>query len=304
MQRADQGIIFNIQRFSIHDGPGIRTTVFFKGCNLRCFWCHNPEAALVQPQLQYFPDKCIACGGCVAVCPQGAHALVDGVHTFNRDLCQSSFRCVEECFSGALQKIGKDYTVVQVMAEIERDQPYFESSGGGVTFSGGEPLLQKDFLKALLIECRGRGIHTAVDTAGNLPQEVFEEIQPLVDLFLFDIKACDEDIHRRATAAGNRRIHANLRWLSQAGSKIWIRIPVIPGVNDSDSEIHAIAGLLAPLAGIQWVELMAFHTLGSEKYASLGQPYPAAGLTPPSKVRIAEIRDVLVAKGLNARLMT
>ena len=303
MQPTNQGTIFNIQRFSIHDGPGIRTTVFFKGCNLRCFWCHNPEAAAIQPQLQYFPEKCIVCGNCAAVCPEGAHRVVDGGRLFQRDLCRLSFRCVEECFSGALQKIGKDYTVPELVAEIERDQPYFESSGGGVTFSGGEPLLQKDFLKALLQICRARGIHTAVDTAGNLPQAVFEEIQPLTDLFLYDIKACDEDIHRQATGVGNRRIHANLRWLAQAGSQVWVRIPVIPGVNDSQAEIQGIARLLAPLTGIQWVELMAFHTLGSEKYASLGQGYPAAGITPPSKERMAQIQAVLAEHGLNARIM-
>lgn len=304
MLLAESGNVFNIQRFSIHDGPGIRTTVFLKGCNLRCFWCHNPEAAHIQPEIQFFPEKCIACNACVEVCSEGAQLLTGTTRVYVRDACQSCFRCVEECFSGALYKVGKQMTVADVLKVIEADQGYYQFSEGGVTFSGGEPLLQKDFLITLLRACRARGIHTAVDTAGNIPWEALEDIRALVDLFLFDVKAFDEEIHRKATGVGNQRIHSNLKRLAEAGSAIWVRIPVIPGVNDSDEEIYQIAALLAPLHSIQWVELLPFHTLGSEKYASLGLPYPAAGTIQPSKAEMTRIQAVFAEKGLHVRVMS
>ncbi len=303
MSFTDIGTIFNFQHFSIHDGPGIRTTVFFKGCNLRCFWCHNPEAAIIKPEIQFFPEKCIACGACVEVCPEGAQFLEGSRRMYARDKCQLGFRCVEECFTGALYQIGREYRLDEVLAEIERDRQYYQFSGGGVTFSGGEPLLQKDFLRSLLTACRERGIHCAVDTAGNLPWEVFQEVTPLADLFLFDVKAFDEETHRRATGVGNRRILSNLVRLAESGSQIWIRIPVIPGVNDNAEEMEKIASFLEPLPGIQWVELLPFHTLGAEKYASLGREYPATGVTPPGKERMIDFQAVLLARGLSARVM-
>ncbi len=298
-----QGTIFNIQRFSIHDGPGVRTTVFFKGCNLRCLWCHNPEAAGREPEVEFFPDKCIACGACVEVCPEDAQELIGNRRVYYRDLCRRCFQCIEECFSGALLKTGKEVDTSQVIAEIERDREYYRFSNGGVTFSGGEPLLQKDFLKSLLIECRLRGIHSAVDTAGNVAWEILEEIVPLTDLFLYDVKGYDEEVHRSATGAGNRRILENLKRLSEAGSQVWIRIPVIPGINASPEEMTRIADFLAPLGGIRWVELLPFHTLGAEKYASLGREYPMAGTKPPSKEHMAQYQRILEERGLPARIM-
>ncbi len=302
------GLIFNIQRFSIHDGPGIRTTVFFKGCNLRCFWCHNPESVSPRAEIQFFPDKCILCGACVAACPNGAQVLTaqDGSEMkrfYLRDRCQSCFSCTPECFSGALVQIGRKVTLSDLLVEIERDREYYRFGQGGVTFSGGEPLLQVELLKALLAGCRERGIHCAVDTAGNVAWSILSEVIPLADLFLYDVKAFDEEIHRKATGAGNRRILANLRRLSESGREIWVRIPVVPGVNDAPEEVAAIADFLAPLAGIRWVELLPFHTLGSEKYASLDRAYPAQGLKPPSKEKMAQVQSILEGRGLHVRIM-
>lgn len=298
-----KGIIFNIQRFSIHDGPGVRTTVFLKGCNLSCFWCHNPEAALITPEIQFFPDKCIACGACVEACTQEAQMLSGNERIYLRDRCSQCLDCVDECFSGALVAAGKESTPQEVVAEIERDRAYYRHSGGGVTFSGGEPMLQKEFLKELLVKSRALGFHCAVDTAGNVPWEWLEEILPTTDLFLYDVKAFDAEIHRRATGVSNRRILENLARLAGSGKPIWIRIPVIPGVNDTPEEMSQIAAYLAPLKGIQWVELLPFHTLGSEKYTSLGRDYPARGLTPPSKQKLAELAKIIEGQNLAVRCM-
>ncbi|MGE5222061.1 MAG: glycyl-radical enzyme activating protein [Omnitrophica WOR_2 bacterium] len=297
------GTIFNIQRFSIHDGPGIRTTVFLKGCNLRCFWCHNPESALMQPQIQFFPGKCIACGSCVDICQHGAQQLEGGRRVYDRSLCQECGDCLVNCFSGALQWVGKEASVEQVLAEIEQDRLYYENSRGGVTFSGGEPLLQKEFLRSLLAESKKRGFHTAVDTAGNVPWESFEAIKPYTDLFLYDFKALDERKHREATGVGNRRILDNLQRLADGDVEIWIRIPVIPGVNDREKDIQAMAAFLSPLKGIRWVELLSFHHLGSEKYESLGKPYPSKELKPPSDAHMAELSAIFQEQGLCARKM-
>lgn len=297
------GIIFNIQRFSIHDGPGIRTTMFFKGCNLRCFWCHNPEAWSMHPENQFFPEKCIACGACVETCSEGAQLLKGSERIYRRDLCTACMKCSEECFSGAIIASGKEISSQDAILELERDQEYYRQSGGGVTFSGGEPMLQVDFLRELLGAARQRGLHCAVDTAGNVPWGSFEEILPYTDLFLYDVKAFDPEVHRQATGVGNQRILENLGRLAGSGKDIWIRIPVIPGINDSAEEISQIAAYLAPLDGIRWVELLPFHTLGAEKYASLGKDYRARGLVPPSKQKMAELARLIENKGLAARCM-
>jgi len=297
------GTVFNIQRFSIHDGPGIRTTVFLKGCNLRCFWCHNPEAWETEPQVQFFPEKCIACGACVEVCENDAQLLNGDQRLYLRDLCTSCMSCVQECFSGALEQSGKVYTVEDILAEIERDRTYYQFSDGGVTFSGGEPFLQQPFLKEVLQACKEAGFHTAVDTALNVPWALVEEVLPYTDLFLVDVKAFDDEIHRQATGVSNRRILDNLKLLSAVHPQIWIRIPVIPGVNDSASELESISMYLATLESIRWIELLPFHTLGSEKYPSLGMDYPAQGLVMPSKNDMEKTLEVFQQKQLSARIM-
>jgi pyruvate formate lyase activating enzyme len=297
------GTIFNIQRFSIHDGPGIRTTVFLKGCNLRCHWCHNPESQRMAAEIEFFSEKCIACAGCVAVCPQGAQLLEGSQRIYRRDLCKVCGACVQECFSGALVVSGEERTVAQALAEIAKDADYYQSSGGGVTFSGGEPLLQPEYLQAMLEACQQQGYHCAVDTAGNVPWERFEAVLPFTDLFLYDIKALDEATHRRFTGAGNRLILENLRRLAETGKEIWVRIPLVAGVNDSPEEIADIARLLAPLGAIRHVEILPYHTLGSEKYTSLGKEYPAQGYQAPSREQIDRILILFESQGRSARCM-
>lgn len=294
------GIVFNIQRFSIHDGPGIRTTVFLKGCNLSCFWCHNPESRSLKPEIQFFPEKCILCGKCVEVCPNGAQQIIDGKRYFDRSLCDQCGKCVETCYAKALTLAGEDKTFAEIMDEIRRDELYYKNSGGGVTFSGGEPLLQSEFLKELLIGCKQAGYHTAVDTAGNVRWQNFLTVLPYTDLFLFDVKVLAEEKHRKVTGTGNTQIHQNLIQLGASGAKIHVRIPVIPGVNDEMGEIQAIAQFLQPIQGIELVELLPFHHLGSGKYRSLGLEYPTQGYKTPPAEQMEGFVNCLKEFGLNA----
>ncbi|AEE96532.1 glycyl-radical enzyme activating protein [Mahella australiensis] len=293
------GLVFNIQRFSIHDGPGIRTTVFLKGCGLRCFWCHNPESLSTLPQVQFFPQKCIGCGKCVEVCPKKAHAIdANGRREFRRELCRHCGRCVDVCYAEALVMTGKHMTVSEVMDEVMKDKLFYDNSGGGVTYSGGEPLLQREFIKELLVESKKNGLNTAVDTAGNVPWEAFEQVLPYVDLFLYDIKVMDPDKHRYATGVNNRQLLVNLQHLASCKANIWIRIPVIPGVNDNVPEMRAIADFVECLSGVEVVELLPFHRLGEGKYESLGMEYKARGYNSPSDEKMQELAEVFEQKNL------
>ncbi len=278
-----QGILFDIQRFCVHDGPGIRTTIFFKGCNLRCFWCHNPESIQPNPEVQYLPMKCIGCGKCAACCPHGCHSMREGLHGFDRAACRSCFACAAVCPAEALSVVGKAWTVQQVLDTALRDAPFYRNSGGGITCSGGEPMLQHAFLRELLSRAKAHGLHTAVDTAGNVPFSWFEEVLPYTDLFLYDLKCMDEGAHALATGAGNRLILENIRQLSQVGAAIWVRIPVIPGVNDTEDNMIRAAQFLRPLKGVWLVELLTFHRLGGGKYESIGRSFAAMDLKPLSK---------------------
>lgn len=293
-----EGLVFDIQRFSIHDGPGIRTTVFLKGCNVRCYWCHNPESWKSHPELQIFPQKCIGCGNCFEVCPVGAHRILEGKREFLRELCRSCGKCAEGCYAGALVLVGKLMTVQEVMSEVEKDRPFYETSDGGVTFSGGEPLLQKDFIHALLVESKNMGFHTAVDTAGNVSWKVFDAILPYVDLFLFDVKTVNEKKHIEGTGVSNERIIENLKKLSAIGVRVWIRVPIIPGFNDNEKDMGEIADLVGDLANIELIELKPFHRLGKNKYDSLGLEYPCADFEAPSSEDIALLINVFTDRGL------
>ncbi|NLO83557.1 MAG: glycyl-radical enzyme activating protein [Clostridiales bacterium] len=288
-----KGLVFNIQRFSIHDGPGIRTTVFFKGCSLRCFWCHNPESIHHEPQLQLFLQKCIGCGKCFENCPVRAHRMVNGERIFLRELCISCGRCAEDCYAEALAIAGKWMTVREVMDEVIKDKPFYENSGGGVTLSGGEPLLQAGFVRELLEESKREGLHTAVDTAGNVPWEAFESVLPFVDLFLYDVKVADEELHRQVTGVSNTRILDNLKRLAGKGTTILIRIPVIPGVNDTPEEMERIGLLIKDLDNIEYADLLPFHGLGESKYASLGMEYKAKGYQPPEPELMDSLAEIL-----------
>lgn len=263
----EQGLVFNIQRFSIHDGPGIRTTVFLKGCNLHCAWCHNPESISRRPQLEFNPSNCIGCGRCFEVCPAGAHIAAPEGHLIDRERCTGCFRCVDTCYAKALTAVGRSVSVQELVDSVETDVDYYRQSGGGVTFSGGECLLQSDFLLRVFKELKQRGIHIAVDTAGCLPYSTFEQVAPYVDLYLFDLKAFDPEVHRRLTGVRNEPIVENFQRLVAGGRRVWVRIPFIPGMNDR--EMPGIASLVKGLP-VDRIELLPFHRLGEAKYKSLG----------------------------------
>ena len=252
-----KAMIFDIQRNSFVDGPGIRTTVFFKGCNLRCKWCHNPESQSFDKQMMFYKDKCTGCGKCREVCPN---------HLQSCDFCG---KCELYCPAEARKICGREYTSDEVLAEVIKDKAFYDNSGGGVTFSGGECMLQLDFLREILEKCKSAGIHTAVDTAGNVPWKSFEKILPFTDLFLYDIKAFDAELHRKGTGVSNELILENLKNLS-GRADIIVRIPVIGGYNDNDEEIRQIADFLKQIKIIK-AELLPYHAMGEHKYTALGR---------------------------------
>lgn len=296
-----KGIVFNIQRFCVHDGPGIRTTVFFKGCPLRCRWCHNPEAMGHQPVLAFTPKHCAACGACADACDGRVHAVVEGAHLLDRIRCRACGQCVEACPRQALELIGREVTAAEVMKSVEKDREFYESSAGGVTFSGGEPLLQLDYLLALLDACRAKGLRTAVDTAGDVPFERLKRAAERTDLLLYDVKCMDDATHRRATGSGNARILKNLARIADGSVDIHIRIPVIPSINDTEENMAATAAMLRPLRGIRLVQLLPFHKLGEGKYHGLDMAYAAADFDMLPKGRLEELAQVFRAAGLEVK---
>lgn len=267
-------MIFDIQRNSFVDGPGIRTTVFFKGCNLRCQWCHNPESWLTRPQLMRYPTRCTACGTCAVFCP--AHAIAKDGST-DPDACTQCGKCVLYCLNDARSLCGRLMTPEEVLALLLPDKPYYENSGGGVTFSGGECMLQIDFLETVLRLARENGLHTAIDTAGNVPFGSFERILPDANLFLYDVKCFTEKRHIEGTGVSNGQILDNLaQLLKKRNEAVWIRIPVIPGFNDDVSEMEKIASFLRSLPKPAKIELLPYHRLGENKSAALGRtPFTA-----------------------------
>ena len=294
--------IFNIQRFSLHDGPGIRTVVFFKGCTLRCFWCHNPESISPAAQVQFLPHACIGCGKCFQVCPAGAHIMDNGQRVFARERCRGCGRCADSCYAEALLLRGRAMSVGEVMDEIELDRAYYDSSNGGVTCSGGEPLAQADFLRALLTACKQRHLRTAIETAGNVPWASFNELLPLVDTWLYDFKMLDCAKHQRATGSGNARILENLKKLT-AIAPVTLRIPVIPGYSADPSEMRAMVDFIAGLQNVAMTELLPFHTLCSEKYESFGLRWQAGDLKPPTKEEMAVLLGLFECQQLPAQVV-
>lgn len=283
------GVVFDVKRFSIHDGPGIRTTVFLKGCPLTCSWCHNPESQASAPELMLRQNRCIHCSACVDACARGAITWRDGAPHTDTDLCTLCGACVEVCYAEARQMVGQTMTVAEVMHRVERDVAFYDESGGGVTFSGGEPLLQADFLLALLEACQARGIHTAVDTSGFAPWEVLDRVRHQTDLFLYDLKCVDDAQHQQTTGVPNARILSNLRTLSQHGHEIVLRVPVVPGTNDDAATMDRIGALAASLPALRRVDLLPYHPTGSEKYRRMGRTYSLDGVETPTEARMAEI---------------
>ncbi|MBW7866442.1 MAG: glycyl-radical enzyme activating protein [Candidatus Hydrogenedens sp.] len=267
------GVVFDIQRMCVHDGPGIRTTVFLKGCPLRCDWCHNPEGVSPAPELLYRNSLCLLCGECAERCPHDAHEFTEeGGHRLNRLLCQRCFACVAVCGSDALARSGTEMSVEAVMAEALRDQPFYGRSGGGLTLSGGEPFLQKGFALALLAAAKAAGLHTCVETCCAVPWETLEAALPLVDLFLADYKETDPGLHKERTGRDNAQILENLARLDAAGAPLVLRCPLIPGVNLRDGHLEGVAALANRLTHCRAVHIMGYHPGGLAKRGQAGGP--------------------------------
>jgi pyruvate formate lyase activating enzyme len=296
------GIVFDIKKYSIHDGPGIRTTVFLKGCGLRCWWCHNPESQQRRPQLMLHPARCIACGACMVDCPQGAIQQGTDGYVTDRNRCVSCGECVAACYADARELVGREMTVQQVMQEVRRDTAFFDESAGGVTFSGGEPLLQADFLLDLLKTCKAEDLHTVVDTCGYASTVDLDRVRGDVDLFLYDLKVMDSERHRQVTGVDNRRILENLVHLAQHGHRIVVRMPIIPGINDDDANIRQTAQFISGLPSVERVDLLAYHKIGSDKHERLGRIDPMPETQPPSEARMMAIKATIGAFGLEVRV--
>ena len=262
-----KAMIFDIKRFAVHDGDGIRTTVFFKGCPLKCVWCHNPEGIAYKPQLAYYKNKCVSCGECVSICPQNAHSIENGRHSFERNKCILCGDCEKVCLGEALTLHGKHITIDELMPILLEDKDFYTTSGGGVTLSGGECLSQSDFCAELLKKLKAISIHTAVDTCGFVPKKAIDKVMPYTDVFLYDIKAIDDDVHIKCTGCSNKLILDNLKYIDECGKDIEIRIPYVPQFNDN--QIEKIAEFLNSLKHIIKVRILPYHNYAGSKYASL-----------------------------------
>ena len=294
------GIILEPKRFAVHDGPGIRTTFFLKGCPLRCLWCHNPESILPEPEQAYYEHKCIRCGECVSACPNGAHSMREEKHEFHRNLCTACGKCERACLGRALRLYGKRITPEEATALALEDRAFYEQSGGGVTLSGGEPLFQPEFCLELLKQLKRAGLHTALDTSCFVPRTALEAALPVTDLFLVDFKHADSSEHRKLTGQGNELILDNLHFLSERGAEIEIRIPFVPGCNDSNENMERTGELLGHL-NLQSVKLLAYHDLARSKYAAVGKTDTMPHTSPPPPERIAHAADLLRKHHLDAR---
>jgi len=293
------GIIFDIKRYAIHDGPGIRTTVFFKGCPLACPWCHNPEGIDRYPRLVYRKSKCILGLECVEACPEKALSLgPDGIIT-DEALCNLCGACVDACPAGAREMVGQKISVESLMENIRKDVPFFDTSGGGVTFSGGEPLMQAEFLLAMLKACGKEDIHRTLDTTGYTDLGTLKQVARHTDLVLFDLKFIDPKKHRHYTGVSNEQILKNLETLAQNDSRVIIRIPLIPGINDDDDNINSTVSLLLHLPQIESVHILPYHDFQTRKYDTFSINYKARDVDPPSPARVEEIRKQLAVSGLN-----
>jgi pyruvate formate lyase activating enzyme len=296
------GRVFDIKRYSIHDGPGIRTTVFLKGCALNCLWCHNPESVDPGPELMHWPGRCSRCYACVAACPKGAIAKdAAGAVAVDRTRCDLCGKCAEACLYDAMQIVGREMTVDAVLDEVEKDRIFYEQSGGGVTLSGGDPAVQSAFAEAILDGCRERGLRTAVDTAGSSRNGALDRLAAKTDLILYDLKVMDDARHREWTGVSNAAILANLERLAGGRTEVWVRIPLVRGVNDDEDNIRRTTALLASLGTIKRVGLLPYHSGGLDKARRIGKEACFRRFEPPSEERLAAIEAAFRGAGFEVR---
>jgi pyruvate formate lyase activating enzyme len=298
----DSRLVLSITRMTIHNGPGLRTLVLFKGCPLHCCWCSTPDSQKSEPELAFYPAKCIRCGLCAPVCPVHAITLVDGKPVIDRSICTVCGKCAEVCNAQALEILGHRMTVAQVVAEVAKDETVFKYSQGGVTISGGEPLFNPGFALKLLRAFKQEGINTGVGTCGQVPWSGLEPILPYVDFFLWDIKHMDPQQHKRLTGISNELILSNARAVAERHVPLYIRIPLIPGCNDSEENIRATAEFAKGLSSLVEVDIMPLHHLGKSRYESLDRPYPIGNLLLISEEQIQKTKSLIESYGLKCRI--
>lgn len=296
----EMAVITNIQGYSIHDGPGIRTTVFIKGCPMSCRWCANPENLSPKPQVGFIDKLCIGCGDCFKLCHCGAIVLGEG-YRIDKTRCESCAKCTGGCLSGALVRYGNYMRAEDVFEKVRKDKMFYDQSGGGVTVSGGEPLTKPKFVRELFTLCREASINTCIETCGMVSQKAFEKVADLTDLFCFDLKIMDSDLHREYTGSPNELILSNARFLAQRGANILFRQPLIPGVNDTDDNIECTAAFIKSL-GDYPLQLMPYHRAGQSKYEALGMDYPMAELRIDSAEQVNRVKDKYAMLGIDCSI--
>jgi len=294
----NHALIFDIERFSTADGPGIRTVVFFKGCNMRCYWCHNPEGVDPEIRLRFDENKCIGCLACLKACQANAHSLNEGLHVIDPQKCVRCFACADACYSGALQRVGSYMTLDEVFAEIAEDRDFYARSGGGVTLSGGEVMLQSNFVVRLLKRCKQNDIHTAIESNMLMPWAVYEKVLPDIDLVMADIKHMDNTVHRQGTGASNRRVLGNIQKLAGRNIPMIIRTPVIPGFNDTEDNIRQTARFLQPFTSLCYYELLSYNPLGNSKGCIVGASPSQREIATPKREQMHALARTAAETGL------
>ncbi len=295
------GIIFDIKKFAVHDGPGIRTTVFMKGCPLRCWWCHNPESIQLRPQIVFFGNKCIGCKRCFEACKSGALHLEGEQRIYERDKCLVCGECAKACYAEAQVREGREVTVEEVLEEVEKDRPFYENSNGGMTVSGGEPILQKEFTLELCKQAKAVDLHTALDTTGHAKWDDLAAVLEYVDLVLLDMKEMDSERHKEFTGVGNELILENAQRIRDLGKPMMLRIPVIPTCNARLDNMKAAAEFFKDFPNIEYVELLPYHRLGESKWERLDQEYKLKGIETPKDEEVLALEQPFKDAGMKVR---